>query len=135
MAHEHYFRDVSLLHKATTQIRDLRINTRFNDDFSRAMLAVEVRVVGNESEDLRVALQLWEGETLTAETNSPLGSEIIDERGAYHDRVTLCLNVEKPALWSAETPNLYRAVVQLRTADGALIEAEACGCRLSSGLH
>ena len=120
------FRDVSLLHKPTTQIRDLRINTRFNDDFSRAMLAVEVRVAGNESEDLRVALQLWEGETLTAETNSPLGSEIIDERGAYHDRVTLCLNVEKPALWSAETPNLYRAVVQLRTADGALIEAEAC---------
>lgn len=120
------FRDVSLLHKPTTQIRDLRINTRFNDDFSRATLAVEIRVAGNESEDLRVALQLWEGETLTAETNSPLGSEIIDERGAYHDRVTLCLNVEKPALWSAETPNLYRAVVQLRTADGALIEAEAC---------
>ncbi len=120
------FRDVSLLHKPTTQIRDLRINTRFNDDFSRATLAAEVRVAGNASEDLRVALQLWEGETLTAETNSPLGSEIIDERGAYHDRVTLCLNVEKPALWSAETPNLYRAVVQLRTADGALIEAEAC---------
>lgn len=120
------FRDVSLLHKPTTQIRDLRINTRFNDDFSRATLAAEIRVAGNASEDLRVALQLWEGETLTAETNSPLGSEIIDERGAYHDRVTLCLNVEKPALWSAETPNLYRAVVQLRTADGALIEAEAC---------
>ncbi len=120
------FRDVSLLHKPTTQIRDLRINTWFNDDFSRATLAVEVRVAGNASEDLRVALQLWEGETLTAETNSPLGSEIIDERGAYHDRVTLCLNVKKPALWSAETPNLYRAVVQLRTADGALIEAEAC---------
>ncbi len=115
-----------MLHKPTTQIRDLRINTWFNDDFSRATLAVEVRVAGNASEDLRVALQLWEGETLTAETNSPLGSEIIDERGAYHDRVTLCLNVKKPALWSAETPNLYRAVVQLRTADGALIEAEAC---------
>lgn len=120
------FRDVSLLHKPTTQIRDLRINTRFNDDFSRATLETEVRVADNESEDLRVTLQLWDGETLTHETTSPLGSEIIDERGAYHDRVTLRLNVENPALWSAETPNLYRAVVQLRTADGVLIEAEAC---------
>ncbi|WP_256874194.1 beta-galactosidase, partial [Citrobacter portucalensis] len=120
------FRDVSLLHKPTTQIRDLRINTRFNDDFSRATLEAEVRVGGNESEDLRVTLQLWEGETLSHETTSPLGSEIIDERGAYHDRVTLRLNVEKPALWSAETPNLYRVVVQLRTAGGVLIEAEAC---------
>lgn len=120
------FRDVSLLHKPTTQIRDLRINTRFNDDFSRATLEAEVRVGGNESEDLRVTLQLWEGETLSHETTSPLGSEIIDERGAYHDRVTLRLSVEKPALWSAETPNLYRAVVQLHTAGGVLIEAEAC---------
>lgn len=120
------FRDVSLLHKPTTQIRDLRINTRFNDDFSRATLEAEVRVGGNENEDLRVTLQLWEGETLSHETTSPLGSEIIDERGAYHDRVTLRLNVEKPALWSAETPNLYRAVVQLHTAGGVLIEAEAC---------
>lgn len=120
------FRDVSLLHKPATQIRDLRINTHFNDDFSRATLETEVRVAGNESEDLRVTLQLWDGETLTHETTSPLGSEIIDERGAYHDRITLRLNVENPALWSAETPNLYRTVVQLRTADGALIEAEAC---------
>ncbi|WP_213135310.1 beta-galactosidase [Citrobacter sp. FP75] len=120
------FRDVSLLHKPTTQIRDLRINTRFNDDFSRAALEAEVRVAGNESEDLRITLQLWEGETLAHETTSPLGSEIIDERGAYHDRVTLRLNIESPALWSAETPNLYRAVVQLQTADGTLIEAEAC---------
>lgn len=120
------FRDISLLHKPTTQISDLRINTRFNDDFSRAVLEAEVRVAGNASEDLRVTLQLWEAETLTDETTSLLGGEIIDERGAYHDRVSLRLNVEKPALWSAETPNLYRAVVQLHTADGVLIEAEAC---------
>ena len=120
------FRDVSLLHKPTAHIRDLRINTRFNDDFSRAVLEADVRIAGNASEDLRLTLQLWEGETLTNETTSPLGSEIIDERGTYHDRVTLRLNVEKPALWSAETPNLYRAVAQLHTADGVLIEAEAC---------
>ncbi|PCG57327.1 hypothetical protein CPF13_28240, partial [Klebsiella pneumoniae] len=31
-----------------------------------------------------------------------------------------------PKLWSAEIPNLYRAVVELHTADGTLIEAEAC---------
>ncbi|MBJ9644140.1 beta-galactosidase [Citrobacter sp. FDAARGOS_156] len=120
------FRDVSLLHKPTTQIRDLRINTRFNDDFSRAVLEAEVRIAGDEREDVRVTLQLWNGETLVGELTSPPGSEIVDERGAYHDRTTLRLNVEHPALWSAETPNLYRAVVQLHTADGTLIEAEAC---------
>ena len=120
------FRDVSLLHKPDTQIRDLRIHTRFNDDFSRAVLEADVRVAGEPRDDLRVTLQLWQGDTLTGEATSPFGSEIIDERGAYADRTTLRLNVERPALWSAETPNLYRAVVLLHTADGTLIEAEAC---------
>lgn len=120
------FRDVSLLHKPDTQIRDLRIHTRFNDDFSRAVLEADVRMAGEPRDDLRVTLQLWQGDTLTGEATSPFGSEIIDERGAYADRTTLRLNVERPALWSAETPNLYRAVVLLHTADGTLIEAEAC---------
>lgn len=120
------FRDVSLLHKPATQIRDLRINTRFNDDFSRAVLEAEVRTTGERRDDLRVTVQLWDSETFVGEKTAPLGSEIIDERGAYPDRTTLRLNVEHPALWSAETPHLYRAVVQLHAADGTLIEAEAC---------
>ncbi|MEE7535479.1 beta-galactosidase [Klebsiella huaxiensis] len=120
------FRDVSLLHKPGMQISDLRVNTRFNDDFSRAIMEAEVRVTGELRDDLRVTVQLWDGETLVGEKSAPLGSDIIDERGAYHDRITLRLNVENPALWSAETPNLYRAVVQLHTADGTLLEAEAC---------
>lgn len=120
------FRDVSLLHKPATQIRDLRINTRFNDDFSRAVLEAEVRATGERRDDLRVTVQLWDSETFVGEKTAPLGSEIIDERGAYPDRTTLRLNVEHPALWSAEAPHLYRAVVQLHTADGTLIEAEAC---------
>ncbi|MBD4391830.1 beta-galactosidase, partial [Xanthomonas citri pv. citri] len=75
---------------------------------------------------LRVTVSLWQGETQVASGTAPFGGEIIDERGGYADRVTLRLNVENPKLWSAEIPNLYRAVVELHTADGTLIEAEAC---------
>ncbi|WP_227644189.1 hypothetical protein, partial [Klebsiella pneumoniae] len=32
------FRDVSLLHKPSTQISDFHVATHFNDDFSRAVL-------------------------------------------------------------------------------------------------
>ncbi len=120
------FRDVSILHKPATQISDLQINTRFNDDFSRAVLETQVRVAGELHDNLRVTVQLWDNETLIGENTAALGSDIIDERGAYQDRVTLRLNVKEPALWSAETPNLYRAVAQLHTVDGTLIEAEAC---------
>ena len=41
------FRDVSLLHKPTTQISDFHdATTRFNDDFSRAVLEAEVQMCG-----------------------------------------------------------------------------------------
>ena len=120
------FRDVSLLNKPATQISDLRITTHLNEDFSRAIFAAEVRMRGEWHDGLRVTVQLWDGDVLTGESTAPFGSEIIDERGAYGDRTTLRLNVDHPSLWSAETPHLYRAVVQLHTADGTLIEAEAC---------
>ncbi|MBA8274350.1 beta-galactosidase [Escherichia fergusonii] len=120
------FRDVTLLHKPTSQINDMHVNTHFNDDFSRAALEAEVRINSDDVRELLVTVQLWQGETLIDEETAPPGSEIIDERGAYNDRVTLRLSVERPALWSAETPNLYRVVFLLQTADGTLIEAEAC---------
>lgn len=120
------FRDVSLLNKPATQISDLRITTHLNEDFSRAILAVDVSMRGEWRDCLRVTVQLWDGDVMMGESTAPFGSEIIDERGAYGDRTTLRLNVDNPSLWSAETPHLYRAVVQLHTADGTLIEAEAC---------
>ncbi|RSB16796.1 beta-galactosidase [Citrobacter farmeri] len=120
------FRDVSLLNKPATQISDLRITTHLNEDFSRAIFTADVRMRGEWHDSLRVTVQLWDGDVLTDESTAPFGSEIIDERGAYGDRTTLRLNVDHPSLWSAETPYLYRAVVQLHTADGILIEAEAC---------
>lgn len=120
------FRDVSLLHKPATQITDFHIRTQLNSEFTRARLEAEVRVGGNSDENVQVELQLWQGESLIGQSVAGLGSETIDERGAYAERVTLHLNVEAPALWSAETPDLYRAVIVLRNARGELIEAEAC---------
>ncbi len=120
------FRDVSLLNKPATQISDLRITTHLNEDFSRAIFAAEVRMRGECRDTLRVTVQLWDGDELTGEITAPFGSEIVDERGAYGNRTTLRLHVDQPSLWSAETPHLYRAVVLLHTADGTLLEAEAC---------
>ncbi|MCZ8856400.1 beta-galactosidase [Escherichia albertii] len=120
------FRDVSLLHKPSTQISNFHINTHFNDDFSRAVLEAEVHMSGELHNDLRVTVSLWQRETQFASSTAPFSSEIIDERGRYADRVTLRLNVENPTLWSAELPNLYRVVIELHTANGTLIEAEAC---------
>lgn len=119
------FRDVMLLHKPPTHLSDLRVVTRLNEDFTHAWLETLAVIQGDE-QDAQVCVQLWQGDQLAGEKQQPIGSDIIDERGAYSDRATLRIPLERPLLWSAETPNLYRVVVVLKDKHGAVIEAEAC---------
>ncbi|MTD39695.1 beta-galactosidase [Erwinia sp. CPCC 100877] len=118
------FRDVFLLHKPDTRIADVCLMTHLNDDFTSAELEARVTLEGCVTDACQIALQLWEGDTLKACHQQPIGSDIVDERGAWHDRATLRLPVEHPRLWSAEQPALYRAVVVLKHHD-ELLEAEA----------
>lgn len=119
------FRDVTLLHKPSTAISDYRITSQLSDHYTRATLSAEVRLTGPIDKHTRIALQLWDQDQLVAEHSQSAGSDIIDERGAYSDRAYLTLNIEQPALWSAEVPSLYRAVILLSQNDH-LLEAEAC---------
>ncbi|RPH22513.1 beta-galactosidase [Buttiauxella warmboldiae] len=119
------FRDVTLLHKPATHLSDVRVSTHLNEDFSHATLAAHIKVQGEKTAEVQVSVQLWHGEQCIGEKQQKLGSEVIDERGAYHDRATLKLPVNSPLLWSAELPNLYRVVVALLDSTGATIEAEA----------
>jgi len=118
------FRDVTLLHKPDTRLADIQIVTRLNDDFTRATLEALVVVEGDIRDTDSVSVQLWRGDSLIAEAEQAIESDIIDERGRYNDRTTLRLPVENPALWSAEIPSLYRTVVQLKRGE-TLVEAEA----------
>ena len=118
------FRDVTLLHKPDTRLSDVQIITHLNDDFTRAILEARVVAEGAIDDDVHVVVQLWRDDLLVAETQGPLKSGIIDERGSYHDRTTLHLTIDSPALWSAEVPTLYRTVILLKRGD-SLVEAEA----------
>ncbi len=120
------FRDVTLLHKPQTHLSDMQVVTHLNEDFSRAVLETRVQVHGERHAETEIAVQLWRANALIAEKQQPIGSDIVDERGAYRDRAALRIAVDKPDLWSAETPNLYRLVVVLKAQNGTVIEAEAC---------
>ncbi|AIR03239.1 beta-D-galactosidase [Cedecea neteri] len=117
------FRDVTLLHKPDTRLADVQLRTGLNEDFSRGELQALVVLEGKNVSACEVLIQLWHGETLLQEKQQPVGSQIIDERGAWHDRTTLRLPVERPLLWSAEAPHLYRVVAVLLQGEH-VVEAE-----------
>ena len=119
------FRDVTLLHKPQAHIADFHLVTHLNAEFNHALLQVDAELAGDYA-DCEVAFTLWRGETKIVEARQAPGSDIIDERGAWAERLSVGMPVDNPLLWSAETPNLYRLTVALYDQGGKLLEVEAC---------
>lgn len=120
------YRDVTLLHKTATRIADYQVTPQLHDRFTSGELAVQVTLEGDDVTASEVEATLWHGEKLVASGRQTAGNNVIDERGGYAERVNLTLTLAKPALWSAETPNLYRLVLNLLDASGQRLESEAC---------
>ncbi|MGE9551912.1 beta-galactosidase [Erwinia amylovora] len=119
------FRDVSLLHKPAVQLRDVQIETHLSPEYHSARLQVLVVCSREQANDYQVEVALWQQDRCIAQQRQALISETVDERGRYNDRTLLNLLVEKPALWSAETPHLYRATISLLDHQHQIIEVEA----------
>lgn len=121
------FRDVSLLHKPDIHLADIQISTPLSAEYHSAQLCADIKLATHSQpvENYRLRLSLWRGEELIGQCESQPGSAIIDERGHYAERTQLKLHVEKPLLWSAEIPTLYRAVISLMDAQGQAVEHEA----------
>lgn len=119
------FRDVSLLHKPNVRLENIQIETHLSPEFHSAHLQVLAVCSQIEASDYQVEVALWHNDRCIAVQRQPLISQTIDERGCYHDRTNLNLCVERPLLWSAEAPHLYRATLSLLDRSGQLVEVEA----------
>ncbi|MGL5700508.1 MAG: glycoside hydrolase family 2 TIM barrel-domain containing protein, partial [Kluyvera sp.] len=70
----------------------------------------------------RIKTTLWRGEHEIASATEHVGRGHND----YAERLNLQLTVDKPLLWSAEQPWLYRVVISLLDANDQAIVSEAC---------
>ncbi|MGY6029572.1 beta-galactosidase [Phytobacter sp. AG2a] len=120
------FRSVWLLNKPTLHLGDVQLTPQLDALYRDAELEVKVTVAAPAQllETLSVKVELWDDMHCVASHQQPPGSPVIDERGNYTERAVIRMPVERPALWSAEMPNCYRAVVSLWR-DDELLEAEA----------
>ncbi len=121
------FRSVSLLRLPEIHLTDMQVTPILDALYRDAQLNVQVSVSAPAERlaGLEIEVTLWQGNERVAGMRVPPGSPMIDDRGNYAERAYLTLPVERPRLWSAETPDCYRAVVALWQ-DGNLIQAEAC---------
>lgn len=103
------FRDVWLAALPQTHIHDIEVTSDLNDDYSVGILHIDTEIRGEGEANLQATLL------------DPHGIEVatsdLDDDGSTTFRV------EKPALWSAETPNCYTLLVR-NSADGELQEVQ-----------
>ncbi|MDZ7320129.1 beta-galactosidase [Kosakonia sacchari] len=120
------FRSVWLLNKPMLHLSDVQLTPQLDALYRDGELLVNVTVAAQPQllEKLTIRVELWADTRQVASHQQQPGSPVIDERGNYAERAEMRLPVERPALWSAETPNCYRVVVSLWRGD-ELLEAEA----------
>ncbi|WP_297090600.1 glycoside hydrolase family 2 TIM barrel-domain containing protein [uncultured Draconibacterium sp.] len=126
-------REVMLLAQPKIAIEDFFVRTRLDATYQNALLQIRPKVTRAPQKDL-------EGWTLEAELfcadNKPVlaaplkkeVSKIVYEHYPQRDNVYFGLMEEKivsPKLWSAEKPNLYTLVLNLKDAEGNLVEARS----------
>jgi beta-galactosidase len=127
-------RSVYVESTAYEYIVDLFAKPTLSKDYSTGTLRVEPQLHFRNPEnirDWRFELQLFgpNGQAVGA-TGTKSVNPIIDyyKRGAYrnpygvHEFFALEMEVPAPALWTAETPNLYRMVLSLRDEVGDLVD-------------
>ena len=114
------FRDVYLWSPATAHVRDFEIRADLDAAYRNATLAATLKVVNtaNAAAQGEVTLDLADagGRTVASQTKpfrAAAGAETALE---------LSMPVHAPRKWSAEAPNLYRALITLRDRAGHVVE-------------
>jgi len=114
-------RDVVLLAKSKTHIRDFFIKTLLDDQYKDAELRVETHILKTrDSRQVPAVLKLMlynaakekVGETTLSVKQTATGEKM----------VAISMSVKKPALWSSERPDLYYALLELTDSKGQVID-------------
>lgn len=114
------FRDVYLVSKPTTHIRDVLVNGALENDFQDGRLDFELAVTG-EYQDHQVIVEIQDKGVVIASHQQHIDSELVIGH----------INIKGVKQWNAESPSLYDVVVTLVNKSGDVVEVipQKCGFR------
>lgn len=120
------FRDVYLYTVPKVHISDMRVQTLLNDSFDKAELVLDLTATAEGR--VRAALVKEERtfrfeEAYRKNPGLVTGSRVIaDMTASLKEENHFVIPVEKPLLWSAEEPNLYKLLIEVSDEEGRLQE-------------
>ncbi len=118
------YRDVKLYAQPKTFIHDFYVMTDLDADYHDATLVVETDIHNNSGNASSTTLEI---DVLDEQNQSVLNDGIqsfnIKTAGGSNKKITMSSRVDNPKKWSAEFPNLYTLLVELKDINGETLEA------------
>ncbi len=121
------FRNVFLYSPHQVHIRDFFVHTELDDALNDASLQIEVdmrNLSPEDAVDFSIEMKLFHGTNGTDPILSQQGIFSLDAEN--EKQVKLEAPVAAPDKWSAETPNLYTAVLTMKNGQGEVIDIRSC---------
>jgi beta-galactosidase len=119
------YRDVFLYSAPNVHIRDYFVKADLDDQYTDVQLSLEMQLSSFEKGDQPcvVLAELFDahGENITT-----IKTETMTIKSGLNELKSPAVKVTRPALWSAEAPNLYTLVITLLDAKGKTIEHLSC---------
>ena len=136
--HAGLHREIGLYSVAEVRIDDVELRGRLASDLKSGGVTATV-LVGVETKDwpagwtVSVALTGPDGKPVTEAQAAikPVAGALGDRSDwQFHRKLELDLPIASPQTWTAETPNLYTAVITLAKPDGTVVECTSARCGL-----
>ena len=109
------YRDVFLVAKAPTFIRDVQVATELDEKYENATLNLNVMLGGELTATGQVTAALYDSQGDRVDSWTLKAEEV----GVYSSKQ----QVNSPAKWTDETPNLYKLAIELVGSNGVPLEA------------
>ena len=123
------FRDVYIYARSPVEVYDLEIKPDLDENYRDGLLEIELDIQNNtaESREFRIDLQLIDQQGTPAADKQ--GQKVKKEEkvlaGGKKETAEFSMAYENPDKWTAETPNLYRLLVEIKDQQENLIEAKS----------
>jgi beta-galactosidase len=121
------YRDVFIYSTPKLHIRDYFVKTDLDAQYTDAQLKLEMQISSFEKGDKACVVQAELFDASGGKKSvTTIKTQIVTLKSGLNELVSPAVKVTKPALWSAETPNLYTLVITLSDAKGNAIEYLSC---------
>lgn len=118
------YRDVKLYAQPKTFIHDYYVVTDLDENYKNATLIVETDIQNKLTDEVEINLEIDVlDEDLKSILKSGIQSNSIITGGNSIEKVSISKFVENPKKWSAEFPNLYTLLFDLKDKNGNTIES------------